>query len=152
MKENLMETQSLRDQFIKSALRSCRHFNGIQNKKCQAGVEYKPWNQATNEAMPCLPESINGRSVWECASFEMMSREEAEQEADARLVKVERTTKARHAAKDDAKAKGYRKGAGGHGKLPCPCCDGGTLQYSVASYNGHMHAKCTTAGCVSWME
>jgi hypothetical protein len=31
----------IREQFIKSALSSCRHFNGIQNKTCKAGIEYE---------------------------------------------------------------------------------------------------------------
>lgn len=35
----------LREQIIKSALSSCRHFNGIQNKKCEAGVVYLEWEK-----------------------------------------------------------------------------------------------------------
>ena len=37
------------------------------------------------------------------------------------------------------------------GKLKCPVCETGTLQYSRAS-NGHVHAGCSTKGCVNWME
>lgn len=44
------------------------------------------------------------------------------------------------AAHDDAKAKGLKKGNGGLGTCPCPC--GGTIEYSVASYNGHMWLRC----------
>jgi hypothetical protein len=36
--------------------------------------------------------------------------------------------------------------------MPCPCCEGGTLRYSVASYNGHIHAACSTPGCVRFMQ
>lgn len=138
---------NLREQFIKSAMDSCRHFNGIQNKRCSAGVEYKEVG-----AMPCLPKHLNGREPWSCDLFEIMSLAEAEKEADERILIYERGVKARHAAKDDAKAKGYGKGHGGAGSVPCPSCDGGTLCYTVASYNGHMHGRCSTAGCVSWME
>jgi len=28
----------------------------------------------------------------------------------------------------------------------------GALHYSVASYNGHMHGRCETEGCVAWMQ
>jgi hypothetical protein len=59
--------------------------------------------------------------------------------------------KAINAAHADAKEKGYGKKKGGVDSLPCPLC-GGTLRYSVASYNGHMMASCTTEGCASWME
>ena len=55
------------------------------------------------------------------------------------------------AAKDDARAKGFKKGHGGRGEITCPTCNG-RLRYSVAGYNGHMHAACETKGCASWME
>lgn len=140
---------TLLEQFTKSARESCRHFNGIQNARCQAGVEYQ---RSTGKAMPCIPKFINDREVWSCGLFEIMSVEDAEKEAAERVAAIERTDTAHAAAKADAKAKGLRRGSGGVSDLPCPVCDGGTLRYSVASYNGHMHAKCTTTGCVSWME
>lgn len=40
----------------------------------------------------------------------------------------------------------------GSGIMPCPCCKVGTLRYSRAAYNGHIHGNCTTTGCVAWME
>lgn len=36
------------------------------------------------------------------------------------------------------------------GSVVCPKCSQ-TLRYSVA-FNGHVHASCTTQGCLSWME
>lgn len=36
------------------------------------------------------------------------------------------------------------------GSVTCPKC-AGILRYSVAS-NGHVHANCSTGGCLSWME
>ncbi len=36
------------------------------------------------------------------------------------------------------------------GSVTCPKC-AGTLRYSVA-YNGHVHASCSTDGCLRWME
>lgn len=40
----------------------------------------------------------------------------------------------------------------GQGTMNCPVCGTGKLRYSRASYNGHVHAQCTTEGCVAWME
>jgi hypothetical protein len=40
----------------------------------------------------------------------------------------------------------------GSGTLLCPVCGVGTLSYSRAAYNGHVHANCETDGCVRWME
>jgi hypothetical protein len=83
---------TLREQFIKSELESCRHFNGIQNKTCSAGVAYQNSKELT---MPCIPKFINGRETWACDRFEIMSREDAEKEADERILSVERTSNAR---------------------------------------------------------
>lgn len=35
--------------------------------------------------------------------------------------------------------------------VECPACKG-RLHLSISSYNGHVHGRCETAGCVSWME
>lgn len=56
------------------------------------------------------------------------------------------------AAQADATKCGFRKGHGGQSSLQCPICKRGTLNYSVASYNGHMWGKCSTDGCVGWMQ
>lgn len=40
----------------------------------------------------------------------------------------------------------------GSGFMACPVCSEGKLRYSRASYNGHVHAHCSTSGCVSWMQ
>ncbi len=40
---------------------------------------------------------------------------------------------------------------GGGGVMECPVCKG-RLRYSRAASNGHIHARCSTEGCVSWME
>lgn len=40
----------------------------------------------------------------------------------------------------------------GAGKMKCPVCHEGELQYSRGSYNGHVHARCSTKDCVAWME
>lgn len=56
------------------------------------------------------------------------------------------------AARADANTKGFKRGSGGQGQIKCPCCQDGTLAYSVASYNGHMWGTCSTADCVRWMQ
>lgn len=35
--------------------------------------------------------------------------------------------------------------------IVCPACNG-QLHLSIAAYNGHVHGRCETVGCVSWME
>lgn len=37
--------------------------------------------------------------------------------------------------------------------IPCPLCGGGTVYYVYSGhYNRHIHAQCSTAGCIQWME
>lgn len=55
------------------------------------------------------------------------------------------------AAKQHAKSLGLKRGSGGRGQCKCPNCEG-EISYSVASVNGHMHARCSTPQCVSFME
>ena len=81
-----------------------------------------------------------------------MSREEAERNVDERERAFTAAFAAIRIAKADAKTRGLKRGNGGAGELPCPAQCGGTLHYTVAAYNGHMHAACSTKGCGSWME
>ena len=40
----------------------------------------------------------------------------------------------------------------GQGEMACPVCGAGRLQYWRSGRNGHVHARCSTPGCVAWME
>lgn len=141
---------TLREQFILSSLDKCKHFNGVQHDKCDAGIPYPKADK--DMALPCLPTMANGRPMAACERYTVVTQQEAEAIADQRIESMNRTAVARAGAKDHAKTAGLGKGRGGNGSLPCPVGCGGMLHYSVAAYNGHMHAFCTTKGCVSFME
>lgn len=64
---------------------------------------------------------------------------------------LEKLGKALEAVQADAKAKGLKQGNGGRGSIKCPCCEG-TLNYSVASINGHIWGACSNKECVRWMQ
>jgi hypothetical protein len=74
-----------------------------------------------------------------------------EEEKKERESKISNMLSALAICKEDAKAKGLKRGKGGRGQVICPRC-GKSLHYSVASVNGHMWGRCETSGCVSWME
>jgi hypothetical protein len=61
-------------------------------------------------------------------------------------VKLNRASQSEY---DDGGPTNYVSGAG---IIGCPICKTGKLRYSRAAYNGHVHARCSTDGCVSWME
>ncbi len=151
----------------------CRHFNGLQHDKCEAGVCYKAL-QETGQ-LPCLPWHCDtGKPAAKCDKYGTYTAEEtAEQERQiersingtitARKAIVAELAR-RHAAGDKAAvSKPHHdpdfSGTGcqsayvaGSGTIPCPVCKTGTLRYSRAACNGHVHAACSTTGCVRWME
>ena len=142
----------LREKHILHELNSCVHFNGVGQIKCKAGVVYHELlgnGPGCFANLPCLKDD---KAEVKCDKVKFPTREEAEAKTDEWMKRVERSRLCITAAHADAKAKGFGKGHGGVSLLPCPSGCGGELRYSVASYNGHMHAKCSTKGCVSWME
>jgi hypothetical protein len=145
--------QPLRKDPILRKMNVCVHFTGIQHDQCKAGISYNAVREGKTETTPfrfaCFQDEAQGLV---CEQARFPTREEAEAEKRADDAAFERVMKASRAAHDDAKAKRFGKGQGGADSVPCPVCEKGRLYYRVASYNGHMHAKCETEGCVSWME
>lgn len=39
-----------------------------------------------------------------------------------------------------------------YGVIDCPVCKTGKVSFTVAEYNGHVHAQCSTRLCMSWIE
>lgn len=149
-----------RETNIRVELLDCKHFTGIyRDECCGAGVNYRALVGGPDLGwairLPCTPllmKHAKAEDVVTCDKRESWTREEAEQRIDKRAAAMERFFSAHKAAKADAKAKGYRTGHAGAGELSCPACEGGTLRYTVAACNGHMHGACSTKGCASWME
>jgi hypothetical protein len=139
-----------REDSIACEMSRCVHFNGIQHDECKAGINYHGLmgtGFGCFKNLPCL-----GHDSTPCPSRAYPTREQAEAEVDEIDRLVNRVVLCIPAAKADAKSKSLGVGSGGIGSLPCPSGCGGTLRYSVASVNGHMHGACSTDGCVSWME
>jgi len=38
-----------------------------------------------------------------------------------------------------------------YGVIECPVCRN-LLHYKISRYNGHCHGRCSTKGCLNWME
>jgi hypothetical protein len=144
----------------------CKHFNGIQNDTCKAGVLYEsvtPDPQAPGMAlrMPCddwskrktlskptpaQQEQMTKRGT--CPKYEEPSAEELKAWEDKLKVYGENMNKvftALASIRKDQKGKNWR------GVIECPACKG-KLHLTHSAYNGHMHGRCETEGCVAWME
>lgn len=142
-----------RERSILRIMSTCVHFTGIQHEKCKASVNYHDQfgdGPGCFADIPCTT-AFNKGPTKECPKVRYTTRDEAIGEQDERDAHTKKAMQAMVAVQDDAKEKGLGKGNGGAGELKCPLCPDGMLRYSVAGYNGHIHAGCTN-GCVSWME
>lgn len=131
----------------------CVHHNGTINECCKAGVNYKELagpGGAYMRRLPCVTECA-GPDVKDCPERREPTAEElaASEKAVAEL--MERISKVRAAIVDHLGGPWKKGTAAASGSIPCPCC-GGTVRFSRSGYNGHIHAACSTAGCVAWME
>ena len=117
---------------------------------CGASQRMKEAREAGAPAMsPCIG-GHNTNAIELCSKWERRSLERAEKRADAIEEAMERmatvmpvVAKWRTWTKDNRVSK--------QGTIECPKCKG-VLHLSQAAYNGHVHGKCETEGCVSWME
>jgi hypothetical protein len=154
----------------KSTGPKCKHFNGIGNDVCRAGVNYlavakdhepieyryegdppsvKPSVQ--RRSLPCIVKSNLGGAV--CDKCELPTAEElAERDRQIRE-SFERMAKARAAIVAHLGGSWKKGTPGSRGAIDCPCCGKpGGLHFTRSGYNGHVHARCETDGCADWME
>ena len=148
---------------------TCVHFNGMQNEKCARGVAYEVnWPNGPKPCITHIEKSPRGGTRLKagespievepfgraaeakpCPFRETPTDEQVQQhrrEADAHLL----ITLAALAVAGKWRVK--PKPAHDRAEVvECPICKG-RLHLSQSSYNGHVHGKCETAGCVSWME
>lgn len=145
----------------------CKHFNGIQNKACAQGVRYEQfW-----PGMPCIQwieESARGDTYLgpgeepvarkpvpkaqptdRCRFYAEPTDEEVQryrQELEASMDGAEKAMEFAANWRVTPKPDHDR-----HEVVICPCCNC-RLNLSQSAYNGHVHGRCETDGCVSWME
>lgn len=170
----MSETTRIAKSVAQKRATRCRHFNGVQHDKCEAGVCYKTL-QDGGAVLPCLPWLYDtGKPVAKCEKYGVYTAEEiAEQERQIGMSingtitarkAIDAELNRRHAEGDksvtakphhdsDFSETGCQSAyVAGSGTIPCPVCKTGTLRYSRAACNGHIHAACSTTGCVQWME
>jgi hypothetical protein len=134
---------------IDKKLHTCVHFTGIQNKTCKVNVLYE---KARDESTKPFKFACLDADTDVCPLRQYPTREQVDADNAALERRMDDMRIAIPACREDAKQKGFGKGHGGQGSIACPVCKTGTLRYSVAGYNGHMHGRCSTQGCMSWMQ
>lgn len=134
----------------------CRHFNGCQHERCEAGVAYADLMRKGDDKwhfrLPCLPWHNDGPGeTAKCEKFAVFSAEEVakqERETSEYLDRIEKVMVAVRPLLDEA-----RKDKKPFSRLvDCAACGGkGTLFLSITSYNWHSRARCRTCG-VGWIQ
>lgn len=126
----------------------CIHYGYERGKGpvCEAGQNPSQWKYGDS---PCFLDK-QGQSKPGAAHCECLRRPTAEEIAAHHGWLAERMNRTAVAM---AAIEPFRKTHRGRGaEIDCPVCKQGKLGFSIAASNGHCHARCTTAGCVSWME
>jgi hypothetical protein len=128
----------------------CKHYRGMYEKElCAANVRFDSLpNYGTQEFMrtcPCFAPSV-GCELAVYPTAEEMAAHDAEMNARFAQIGV-----ARQAIVAACGGPWKRGTSDSSGVIECPNCNG-KLHYSRSGYNGHIHARCETKSCVSWME
>lgn len=132
----------------------CSHFNGIGKNVCEAGVNYEAaFNGGTPGMMQRMACFKHASTPMPCALVAFPSADDVAKEIAHINERSDKLRTAMIACRADADSHGWGKDkGGGASSIPCPVCNSGTLRYSIANVNGHMHGRCSTAGCMSWMQ
>lgn len=142
---------------------TCKHFCGLRDKKCNAGIAYddvtpRPKEPGCALRIPChLPGKFDGLSARQreeenkrgtCEKFELPTDAEiAKYNADVKRI-VEMHMKSVPFAAEMRKK--YRE-KGFADIVECPICRG-RMHFTVSNYNGHTSGKCETEGCLNYIE
>lgn len=127
----------------------CKHFKGTwKNDSCAAGVAYDDFK---GQGLPCF-ERQNLKCTAVCDKREFPTEAELDERERKLAETVVNMGKARQAIVEHIGPERKKQSLGG--RIDCPVCGNSScLSFTYAgSYNGHIHARCSTAGCVSWME
>lgn len=143
-----------RERQIGKCMGRCKHFNGVQNKKCEVGIDYETFRvEGGGLGLPCLKHLGEHLPKQDCPQAVYPTVAEAEQELADREQSWRNICTAREAIVVHLGEPWKNGMAGSGGIIDCPVCKAEkSLHFSRAGYNGHIHAKCATANCVSWME
>lgn len=136
------------------ARKFCKNYRAMfDHDTCLVGIEYKSLpHHGTKEFFDSCP-CFGPKGTGECPSKVYPTKEEMEAD-DKRISEMfARTAAARNAIVESLGGQWKPGQPGASGVIDCPVCSGRkTLQFSRSGYNGHIHARCTTDGCVGWME
>ena len=127
------------------------HYKKDQSWICGAGVDMrKTWNGVKFDKRPCFLDD-EGNSKLDAMPCEHLRRPTSEEIAEHEAWCEARMDNLRVVMIGISDWRKKHKGKSHAEVIECPACKG-RLHLSIAAVNGHVHGKCETDGCVSWME
>jgi hypothetical protein len=146
-----------REEHIEFAMNYCQHYEpkpGSDNY-CAKGVDIRAMESAETPSHggrmtkwgPCIGGHTLENPHKYCPHWVRRTREYAEKRADGIEDSIKRMTIIGPVVSQWRKKQPIGKSE----VIECPACKG-RLHLSQSSYNGHVHGKCETKDCVSWME
>lgn len=143
-----------REETIAFDMNYCQHYwRGIgADMVCTAGVDLKtlrrvPTGVRSIKWGPCIEGHTLENPQAHCPHWIRRTREQGEKRADAIERSLRQMTVVMPVVDEWRKKEPFGKAE----VIECPECKG-RLHLSQSSHNGHVHGKCETEGCVSWME
>jgi hypothetical protein len=145
-----------REKRIQFTMNYCQHYDpdalfgiGLGGHKkatriCKAGV---PYDSMEPKERPCIGGHNKPDPLAICPKWLRKTREQGEARADALEASMNQMLVVMPVV-----AEWRKKPPKGKAEvIECPMCKG-RLHLAQSAYNGHVHGKCETEGCVSWME
>jgi len=145
---------------------TCIHFNGAsQHERCERGVGYEinfgKGRSGMFLRMPCIqsrqdrhgntvPFDRRGETMLPCVLREEPT-DEAVEKADREFSEAIRNTTVAMKLASQWRVK-PKPDADRETTVGCPVCKTGELRMTQSAHNGHVHGRCSTEGCVFWME
>lgn len=132
----------------------CNHYRAMfDHDTCSAGVAYSKFDGMNHQQRPCFRRYRNEPVRCGCDLVQFPTDAELDESEKVMKARFEKLVAARSAIVEACGGPWKRGDPGQGGKIHCPSC--GTddaLSFSRSGYNGHIHARCKTEGCVGWME
>lgn len=118
---------------------------------CEAGVLFATFDGTKFDQRPCFLNKETGESKMGALPCEHLRRPTHDEIAAHEEWVAARMNKFGVVMTGIRPWRDAHKGKSASEVVECPACSG-RLHLSIAAYNGHVHGRCETAGCVSWME
>lgn len=118
---------------------------------CKAGVLFGSFSDVPFDKQPCFLDKTTGKSKPDASPCVHLRRPTPDEIAAREEWSKQRLSVLGVVMQGIRPWRDAHKGQSAAEVIECPACKG-LLHLSIAAYNGHVHGRCETDGCVSWME